>query len=101
MKALLQLFWQILRFKRGPEDVPYAPNLLWLLIVVNLTISISAQSLGRPNQFNIAITLPIISLGLTQSPNCYFMFYEEKAMTSSGFFNCSRIYESNNPCLSW
>lgn len=62
MKALLQLFWQILCFKRGPEDVPYAPNLLWLLIVVNLTISISAQSLGRPNQFNIAITLPIISL---------------------------------------
>ena len=41
------------------------------------------------------------TLGLTQSPNCYFMFYEEKAMTSSGFFNCSRIYESNNPCLSW
>ena len=45
-------------------------------------------------------SLPL-SLGLTQSPNCYFMFYEEKAMTSSGFFNCSRIYESNNPCLSW
>ncbi|WP_297920582.1 hypothetical protein [uncultured Agitococcus sp.] len=64
MKALLQLFWQILRFKRGPEDVPYAPNLLWLLLIINLTISITAQSIGRPNQFNIAVTLPIIALGV-------------------------------------
>ena len=64
MKALLQLFWQILCFKRGPEDVPYAPNLLWLLLIINLTISITAQSIGRPNQFNIAVTLPIIALGV-------------------------------------
>ena len=62
MKALLQLFWQILCFKRGPEDVPYARNLLWLLIVINLTISITCQAIGRPSQFNIAVTLPIIAL---------------------------------------
>lgn len=33
MKPLFALFWQICRFRRGPEDVPYAPALAGLLIV--------------------------------------------------------------------
>lgn len=33
MKPLFALFWQICRFRRGPEDVPYAPALAGLLMV--------------------------------------------------------------------
>lgn len=33
MKPLFALFWQICRFRRGPEDVPYAPALAALLVV--------------------------------------------------------------------
>lgn len=34
LKPLFALFWQICRFQRGPEDVPYAPALAGLLVVV-------------------------------------------------------------------
>lgn len=33
MKPLFALFWLICRFRRGPEDVPYAPALAGLLVV--------------------------------------------------------------------
>ena len=33
MKPLFALFWQICRFRCGPEDVPYAPGLAKLLTV--------------------------------------------------------------------
>ena len=33
MKPLFALFWQICRFRRGPEDVPFAPALAGLLVV--------------------------------------------------------------------
>jgi len=37
--------------------------------------------------FSLGSSPPDI-LGLTRITNFYFMFYDEKAMTSSGFFNC-------------
>lgn len=33
MKPLLALFWQICRFRRGPQDVPFSPPLAGLLVV--------------------------------------------------------------------
>ncbi len=38
MKALLLLFADICRFKRGPEDIPYSPTLLTVLFFFNLFI---------------------------------------------------------------
>lgn len=40
MKALLFLFADICRFKKGPEDIPYSVNLFILLFFVNLLIEI-------------------------------------------------------------
>ena len=70
MKALLQLFWQILCFKRSPEHTPYAINLLWLLLIINLTLSIFTQYIARPNQANIVVFLPLISL----SVECFVLY---------------------------
>ena len=33
MKPLFALFWQICRFRRGPEDVPFAPALMAILLL--------------------------------------------------------------------
>lgn len=70
MKVLLQLFWQILCFKRSPEHTPYAINLLWLLFIINLTLSIFTQYIARPNQANIVVFLPLISL----SVECFVLY---------------------------
>ncbi len=39
MKPLFALFWQICRFRRGPEDVPYMPALAGLLTLAVATIA--------------------------------------------------------------
>ena len=38
MKPLFSLFWQICLFRRGPQDVPYAPGLLALLVILVLVL---------------------------------------------------------------
>lgn len=42
LKPLFTLFWQICRFRSGPEDVPYAPALLGLMLVLVLTLGLSS-----------------------------------------------------------
>lgn len=62
MKALLQFFWQMLRFKRGPEDAPYSPALLLLVIIANFMITAGAQLIARPAHTHIALVMPLISI---------------------------------------
>lgn len=62
MKAFVLLFWQMLRFKRSPEDVPYSVPLFTLLITANFAITASAQAIGRPSHINIAIVSPLIAI---------------------------------------
>jgi hypothetical protein len=64
MKALVLLFWQMLRFKREPEDAPYSVPLLLVIIAINFVLAATAQAIGRPSQLNIAIVSPIISIGV-------------------------------------
>ena len=33
MNALIRLFWRLSLFRTGPEDMPYAPPLLVILLV--------------------------------------------------------------------
>jgi len=42
LKPLFALFWQICRFRSGPADVPYAPALLGLMLVLVLTLGLSS-----------------------------------------------------------
>ncbi|MEJ2389925.1 MAG: hypothetical protein P8019_00810 [Gammaproteobacteria bacterium] len=37
MSALIRLFWDICIFQRGPQDVPYSPFLLAILLVIKLS----------------------------------------------------------------
>ncbi len=46
MKAMISLFWQVLRFRRSPEDIPYSIGLLIIVILINLTLSIGGQMIG-------------------------------------------------------
>lgn len=62
MKALVLLFWQMLRFKRSPEDAPYSAALLLFIIAVNFILAATAQAVGRPSQLNIAIFSPVIAI---------------------------------------
>ena len=62
MKALVLLFWQMLRFKRSPEDTPYSAALLLFIIAVNFILAATAQAVGRPSQLNIAIFSPVIAI---------------------------------------
>lgn len=38
MKPLFALFWQLCLFRKGPQDVPYAPVLLVVLVLVELVL---------------------------------------------------------------
>ncbi|RLU03905.1 MAG: hypothetical protein D9N11_01680 [Ketobacter sp.] len=38
LKPLLALFWQMCLFRRGPQDVPYSPVLLIVLVLVELAL---------------------------------------------------------------
>jgi len=39
MYALVKLFWDICLFRRGPQDTPPLPNLLALLVILNLVFA--------------------------------------------------------------
>lgn len=39
MKPVFHLFWQLCRLQKGPQDVPYSPILLLLLVLALLSLS--------------------------------------------------------------
>ena len=40
MQQLLRLFWEICLLRKGPQDVPAAPVLFWLLLLVGLLVDL-------------------------------------------------------------
>ena len=64
MKAMISLFWQVLRFRRSPEDIPYSIGLLIIVILINLTLSIGGQMIGKPDQAKMAFTIPLLSVSV-------------------------------------
>lgn len=43
LKPLFALFWQLCRFQKGPQDVPYSPVLLVLLVLAEMALALSAM----------------------------------------------------------
>lgn len=41
MQQLITLFWDICRLQKGPQDVPAAPILFWLLLALGLIIDLA------------------------------------------------------------
>ncbi len=39
MNALINTFWQICRFRMGPQDIPFSAPLLWMVVVAYVVIS--------------------------------------------------------------
>lgn len=48
MKPLIVLFWQLCRFQKGPEDVPYSQVLLILLLVAELSLGMATILMLEP-----------------------------------------------------
>src|SRR5690606_14600130 len=65
VKPLFALFWQICRFRRGPEDVPFAPALMAILLLAvaglgSLSIVIlSGVEQPRPEQ-DVAVSTQLM-----------------------------------------
>lgn len=63
MKDIWSLFWQILRFNRGPEDTPYSTTLLLNVIILDLLLSAASQSMTRENtSMEMALAIPLIAV---------------------------------------
>ncbi len=62
IKTLWPLLWQILRFRRSPEDAPSSPALMALVVILNLGVSMGAQILPGELPAHVAAGMPAISL---------------------------------------
>ncbi|HEX5278205.1 MAG TPA: hypothetical protein VFW42_11120 [Fluviicoccus sp.] len=63
MKALWTLFWQILRFDRGPEETPSSLPLLGSLVLIDYLISMAGQSISRSSvKTEYIVFIPLIAL---------------------------------------
>lgn len=64
IKTLWPLLWQILRFRRSPEDAPSSAPLMALVVILNLGVSIGAQALPGELPLQVAAGMPAISLAV-------------------------------------
>ena len=72
MNAMFSLFWQVLRFRRSPEDIPYSIALLVFVIIANLLLSIGGQLIGKPDHAEMAVTIPLLSVSIELIVNHFF-----------------------------
>lgn len=63
VRALLLLWWDICRFKRSPEDVPYSPTLLGVVAACQWVLAYLAWSNSRDWQYGLlAATVYVLIL---------------------------------------
>lgn len=62
MKALFSMAWPLLSFRAGPEDLPYAPRLLGVLLMLNLAVSFLAMQLSESSQQQPVLQLSALAL---------------------------------------
>jgi hypothetical protein len=55
--ALLRLFWDICRFRRGPQDVPASDTLMWLVLFSYALVGLLALSFDYAPHEAVAATL--------------------------------------------
>ena len=80
MNAMFSLFWQVLRFRRSPEDIPYSIALLVFVIIANLLLSIGGQLIGKPDHAEMAVTIPLLSVSIELIVMSFFLHFK-------GFYN--------------
>ena len=65
MFALVQLLTQICLFRRGPEDLPSSQILLTFLLVINVLLSVTLNTIVQGSTILSATTLVVASLAGT------------------------------------
>lgn len=95
MKAILSLFWPVLKFDRGPEDVPYSTGLLTLVIIVNFVASAVGQYIGKPDYALMALALPALSIIIELSVLSVLLHFKTLAnrfvQTGSAIYGCDTV----------
>lgn len=64
MKDLAALFWQVLRFKAGPEDVPYSKDLLRFVACVAAIIGLLTQTFISKDTSNWQPIVGLVVIGM-------------------------------------
>jgi hypothetical protein len=64
MKALWSLFWSVCQMRRGPEDMPYAPGLLLLALLLNVLLGLGIQALTEPVSVLVALGIALLAVSL-------------------------------------
>lgn len=64
MKALWSLFWSVCQMRRGPEDMPYSPGLLLLVLLLNLLLGLGIQWLSEPVAPLVALGIALLAVGI-------------------------------------
>ncbi len=62
MKAVLSMGWQVLLFRARPEDIPYAPRLIWPLLIFNIGLSLLIQQMSDSGMDKPILQLAVLSL---------------------------------------
>lgn len=62
MKSVLSMGWQLICFRVGPEALPYRPNLVLPLILLNLAISLGLQELSHSGMDRPVLQLSLMAL---------------------------------------
>ncbi len=95
MKAMFSLFWQILKFDRGPEDVPYSTKLLTIALLANFVVSVLGQWIGKPDRADMAMVLPVISIGVEAIALLFLLYFKALSnrfvQAASAIFGCDTL----------
>ncbi|MDP1541415.1 MAG: hypothetical protein U0998_12500 [Moraxellaceae bacterium] len=72
MKAVLSMGWQVMLFRARPDDIPYAPKLIWPLVFINVALSLMIQQVSDPGMDKPILQLALMSLAV-EAVWVYFM----------------------------
>ncbi|MCD6060980.1 MAG: hypothetical protein K0S16_1291 [Moraxellaceae bacterium] len=64
MKALWSLFWSVCQMRRGPEDMPWSPGLLLVVVLLNLLLGLVIQWLTEPVSLLVALGIALLALAV-------------------------------------
>lgn len=62
MKSVLSMGWQLLLFRARPEDIPFQPRLVWLLVAINVGLSLLIQQISEDAAGKPVLQLAVMGL---------------------------------------
>lgn len=94
MKAILSLYWQVLKFDRSPEDVPYSVALLLMVLAANFICTAVGQYVGKPH-VAMALGLPVIAIAVELAVLTFLLHFKRLenrlVQTASAIYGCDTL----------